>query len=204
MPRLAGGRAAGLGGGVAAIDGRALRRSFAAAALRYPPHPVRSFAGRERPVSGQVRMEDKSNGIAAVPVLSGMPAPKVRGVTADAMRTRHRTARAVTAAGVDCVPAPKGNRGTPYEDVKPYPDDPARDGNRPCHRDLDGSRGRIGIRTAGVAHDIDRLRGPPPGPAAVGKVVAVRGAGTTTGTRRHIMGAELPRSGSGTRCAAVG
>ena len=67
--RLAGGWAAGLGGGVAAIYGKALRRSFAAAVSRSPPHPVRAFAGGARPVLGQVRVENRANGIAAVPAL---------------------------------------------------------------------------------------------------------------------------------------
>ena len=59
MLRLAEGRAAGLGGGVTAIDGKALRRSFPAAASRSPPHPVRAwaFGGEVRPVLGQVRVE---------------------------------------------------------------------------------------------------------------------------------------------------
>ena len=124
MSRLAKGWAVGLGGEVVAIDGKALRRSFAAAASRSPPHPVRAFVGEARPVLGQVRVEDRSNGIAAVPAVLGMPALKGRIVTADAMRTQRRMARAVTAAGGDHVLALKGNQGAPYEDVKPYPDDP--------------------------------------------------------------------------------
>ena len=67
---------------MATIDGKALRRSFADAAPRSPPHPVRAFAGEARPVSGQVRVEGRSNGIAAVPTLLGMPTPKGRVVTA--------------------------------------------------------------------------------------------------------------------------
>ena len=124
-----------------------------------------------------------------------MPAPKGRVVTADAMHTQRRTARAVTAAGGDHVLALKGNQGAPYEDVRLYPDDPAQDGNCLCHRDVDGSHGRIGTRTADVAHDIDRFQGRHcrPGPAAVGKVIAMRetGAGTTTEIRYHIMSAKL-------------
>ena len=50
-----------------------------------------------------------------------MPAPEGRVVTADAMHTQRRTARAVTAAGGDYVLALKGNQGAPYEDVRPYP-----------------------------------------------------------------------------------
>ena len=77
--------------------------------------PRRNRCGRSpkvrRPVLGRVRVEDRSDGIATVSALLGMPAPKGRVVTADAMRTQRRTARAVTAAGGDHVPAPKGNRG---------------------------------------------------------------------------------------------
>ena len=117
-----------------------------------------------------------------------------RVVTADAMPTQRRTARAVTAAGGDHVPTLKGNQGALYEDAKPYSDDPARDGNWPCYQDVDGGHGRIGTRSAGVAHDIGRLqqRHRRPGPAAVGKVVPTRGtgAGTTTGIRHRITGAE--------------
>ena len=79
MLRPAEGRAAGLGGGVTAIDGKALRRSFSDVASRSPPHPVRAFASEARPVLGRVRVEGRSNGIAAVPALSGMPAPKGGG-----------------------------------------------------------------------------------------------------------------------------
>ena len=97
--RLAEGWAAGLGGEVAAIDGKALHRPFAAAASRSPPHPVRASAREARAVSGQVRVEDKSNGIAVVPALLGMPAPKGRVVTADTMHTQRRMARTITPAG---------------------------------------------------------------------------------------------------------
>ena len=73
--------------------------------------------------------------------------------------------------------------------------DPAQDGNCLCHRDVDGGHGRIGTRTAGIAHDVDWLQGRHrrPGLAAVGKVVAMRetGAGTTTETRYCIMSAKL-------------
>ena len=111
MPRLAEDWAAGLGGEVVAIDGGALRRSFADAASRSPLHSLQAFAGGARPVLGQVRVGDRSNGIAALPTLLEMLALKRRIVTADAMRTQRRTARAVTAAGGDHVLALKGNRG---------------------------------------------------------------------------------------------
>ena len=74
-------------------------------------------------------------------------------------------------------------------------DDPAQERNWQCHQDVDGGRGRIVTRTAGVVHDIDWLqrRHRWPGLAAVGKVVSTRetGVGTTTETRYHIMSAGL-------------
>ena len=79
--------------------------------------------------------------------------------------------------------------------MKPYPGNTVRDGNCLCHRDVDGSHGRIETRTVGVAHDVGWLQGRHRrlGPVAVGKVVATRetGAGTATGIRRRIMGAKL-------------
>ena len=82
---------------VGAVRRRELRRSFAPAASRSPPHSVRAFAGGARPVLGQVRVENRSNGIAAVPALLGMPAPGGRVVTADVMHAQRRTAREATA-----------------------------------------------------------------------------------------------------------
>ena len=143
---------------------------------------------------GQVRVEGKSNEIKALPALLEMLALKGRIVTADAMHTQRETARAVTAAGGDYVPALKGNQGTLYEDAKLYLDDPARE-DRLRHRDIDGGHGRIETRTAGVDHDIDWLRERHdwPGLAAIGKVVATRETrtGTATETRYYIMSAEL-------------
>ena len=195
MLRLAEGWAAGLGGEVVAIDGKALRRSFADAASRSPLHLVQAFASEARLVLGQVRVAGKSNEITALPALLEMLALKGRIVTADAMHTQRETARAVTAAGGDYVLALKGNQGTLYEDAKLYLDDPAQDAGRRRHRDTDGGHGRIETRTASVAHDIDWLqeRHGWPGLAAIGKVVATRETrtGTTTETRYYIISAKL-------------
>ena len=149
---------------MAAIDGKVLRRSFADAASRSPPHPVQAFASEARLVLGQVRAAGKSNEITALPALLEMLALKGRIVTADAMHTQRETARAVTAAGGDYVPALKGNRGPLYEDAKLYLDDPAQNAGRRRHRDTDGGHGRIETRTASVAHDIDWLQGSMAGP----------------------------------------
>ena len=87
MLRLAEGWAAGFVGEVVAIDGKALRRSFADAASRSPLHLVQAFASEARLVLRQVRVEDKSNEIAAVPALLEMPV--LRGAGRDRRRDAH-------------------------------------------------------------------------------------------------------------------
>ena len=210
MLRLAEGWAAGLAGEVVAIDGKTLRRSFADAAPRSPLHLVQAFASEARLVLGQVRVEDKSNEIAAVPALLEMLALKGRIVTADAMHTQRRTAQAVTEAGGDYVLALKGNQGALYEDVKLYLDAPAQvrepaapfktltaatGASRPAPRSV-AARRRL-APGAGIAG---------PGWRAIGKVVSMREtrAGTMTETRYYVDRAAKHRSGSCTRCAAIG
>ena len=85
--------AAVLDGDVIAIDGKSLRRSFADAAARSPVHLVQAFAAGARLMLGQVKVDDKSNEIAAMPKLLEMLALKGRIVTADAMHTQRRTFR---------------------------------------------------------------------------------------------------------------
>ena len=195
LSRLAGDWAERLGGDVVAIDGKALRRSFADAADRSPLHLVQAFAVDARLVLGQVRVEAGSNEITALPRLLALLSVRGRIVTADAMHTQRETAAAVTGRGGDYVLALKGNQGTLHEAVKLYLDDPAQAENCRSHQDVDGDHGRIETRVASVAHDIGWLQASHdwPGLAAIGKVVAtreVRGRRTTE-TRYYVMSAKL-------------
>ena len=195
LSRLAGDWAERLGGDVVAIDGKALRRSFADAADRSPLHLVQAFAVDARLVLGQVRVEAGSNEITALPRLLALLSVRGRIVTADAMHTQRETAAAVTGRGGDYVLALKGNQGTLHEAVKLYLDDPAQAENCRSHQDVDGDHGRIETRVASVAHDIGWLQANHdwPGLAAIGKVVAtreVRGKRTTE-TRYYVMSAKL-------------
>ena len=137
-----------LEGDIVAIDGKALRRSFADAAARSPLHPVRAFATGTRLMPGQVRVKARSNEITALPALLDMPALKGRTVMADAMHTQRATATTITARGGDYVLALKANQETLYEDVKLYLDDPARTGPRLSRKDVNGDHGRIETRIA--------------------------------------------------------
>ncbi len=95
---------------VIAIDGRSLRRSFTDVAVRAPVRLVQAFAAEARLMLGQVKVDGKSNEIAAMPQLLEMLALKGRIVTADAMHTQRATAEAVTARGGDHVLALKASQ----------------------------------------------------------------------------------------------
>lgn len=187
--------AAVLDGDVIAIDGKALRRSFADASARSPVHLVQAFAAEARLVLGQVKVADKSNEITALPVLLEMLDLEGRIVTADAMHTQRATAAAVTARGGDYVLALKANQGSLHEDVRLTLDDPAQEDDLPSCQRVDGDHGRIETRRATVCHEIAWLqqRHDWPGLAAIGKVEARRetARGIETETRYYIMSATL-------------
>ena len=181
-----------LDGDVIAIDGKSLRRSFADAAARSPVHLVQAFAARVRLVLGQVKVDGKSNEIAAMPKLLEL---KGRVVTADAMHAQRATAEAVTARGGDYVLALKGNQGRLHEDVRLYLDDPAQADKLQSCQQVDGDHGRIETRRATVCHEVAWLREHHdwPGLAAIGKIEATRETArqTKTETRYYIMSATL-------------
>ena len=79
---------------VIALDGKTLRHSFDTATI----HIVSAWASRARLCLGQVKVEEKSNEITAVPALLKML--DIRGclVTADAMNCQKATARQITEA----------------------------------------------------------------------------------------------------------
>jgi len=107
LARLISGWAERLGDDVIAIDGKALRRSFADAADRSPLHLVQAFAAEAGIVPGQVRVSDRSNEITAMPALPALPAPEGMTVTDGAMDGRRETAERVTARGGAYVLASK-------------------------------------------------------------------------------------------------
>lgn len=57
---------------VIAIDGKTLRRSYQKKGSKEPIHMVSAFAARQRLVLGQVKVNEKSNEIVAIPALLDM------------------------------------------------------------------------------------------------------------------------------------
>src|SRR4051812_26689622 len=90
-------------GGVVALDGKTLRRSFGRAAGQSPLHLVSAWAADQRLVLGQMAVDGKSNEITAVPKLLALLSLQGTIVTADAMHCQRAVAEQVVAQGGDYV-----------------------------------------------------------------------------------------------------
>jgi predicted transposase YbfD/YdcC len=180
--------------GVVAVDGKTARRSFDRQKGRAPLHLISAWACETRLVLGQLRVDDKSNEIPALPELLALLALPGCIVTADAMHAQKATAQAILEGGGDYVLALKANQPALFEDVRLLLDDPEA---RPDEiaSTTDGDHGRIEIRRAEIVHNPAWLAEAHgfPGLKAVGKVTATReqGARATTATRYYLLSRRL-------------
>jgi predicted transposase YbfD/YdcC len=104
-------------GQVIAIDGKTLRRSYDHANGKEAIHIVSAWAETNRLVLGQVKVDEKSNEITAIPDL--LRVLDITGciVTTDAMGCQQDIAATVLEKGGDYILALKENQGQLYEDA---------------------------------------------------------------------------------------
>jgi predicted transposase YbfD/YdcC len=105
-------------GEVVAIDGKTVRRSHDNRAGKQAIHLVSAWASANTLTLGQVKTEEKSNEITAIPRL--LELLDLRGciVTIDAMGCQKEIAQGILDRGADYVLAVKKNQGRLYEDVR--------------------------------------------------------------------------------------
>lgn len=103
---------------VVALDGKTLRHSFDTATGASAIHIVSAWASRARLCLGQLKVEEKSNEITAIPALLKMLDIKGCLVTADAMNCQKETARQITEQGGIFVLALKENHPNLCESVR--------------------------------------------------------------------------------------
>jgi predicted transposase YbfD/YdcC len=163
----------GCEGKLVAIDGKAIRRSFAHAWDKSGmTHLVSAFVRENQAVFGQVAVADKSNEINAIPKLLALLDIKGAVVTIDAMGTQQTIAKKVVDAGADYVLALKDNQPTlcakaaqlmkevELDQIKSpskgagAPAGPARYG---FVETVDGDHGRIETRRVLVSDEIEAL-----------------------------------------------
>src|SRR5437867_7156145 len=100
-----------------AIDGKTLCGSRDAASGKGAIQMVSAWARTNRMVLGQVKVDDKSNEITAIPQLLRLFDLTGCTVTIDAMGCQTEIAQVITEAGADYVLALKANQGTMHQDV---------------------------------------------------------------------------------------
>lgn len=106
--------------GVVAIDGKALRRAKDAGEQA---QVIVGAWGAQAGISlGQIKVDEKSNEITAVPELLDMLAIKGCIVTIDAMGCQKEIARKIRSKGADYILAVKGNQGKLHDCVTCYLD----------------------------------------------------------------------------------
>jgi predicted transposase YbfD/YdcC len=102
------------------IDGKTLRHSFDTANGKPSIHMVSAWANKAGMVLGQIKTNEKSNEITAIPDLLSMLEINGCIITIDAMGTQKAIAEKIIDKGGDYVLALKGNQSTLRDDVELY------------------------------------------------------------------------------------
>ena len=184
-------------GEVVALDGKTLRRSKDGALGRAAIHMVSAWASANRLVLGQLKVDEKSNEIMAIPELLRLLTLRNCIVTIDAMGCQTEIAQGIVDEGADYVLALKGNQGTLHCDVQNLfayaQETDFRDIAHDFHQTVGKDHGRIEIRrqwTISEPEFIDYLDpdGAWAGFQSIGMVEAERRIGdqTTCETRYYI------------------
>lgn len=139
-----------------AIDGKTLRRSFRHAGDAAFVHMVSAWSSRNRVVLGQVKVDDKSNEVTAIPTLLDLIDVKGALVTIDAAGTQTAIADKIVERGGDYLLAVKGNQPTLQEYVVDhFASTPKKgDGFGMCQTE-ETAHGRHEVRKAWVSHSVD-------------------------------------------------
>jgi predicted transposase YbfD/YdcC len=137
-------------GQVVALDGKTLRRSHDRTLGKAAICMVSAWASANHLVLGQVKVEDESNEITALPELLKLLTLKGCIVTIDAIGCQTGIAQLIVEQEADYVLAVKGNQGTLYRDIQDlfaYAQEIGfKDVAYDFHQTINGGHGRIEIR----------------------------------------------------------
>jgi predicted transposase YbfD/YdcC len=144
---------------IIAIDGKTVRRSHDRSNGKSAIHMVNAWAVHNRLILGQVKTEEKSNEITAIPELLKMIDIKGSIVTIDAMGCQKEIAKQIVEQEGDYVLALKGNQGNLHKEVELLFEN-AKENNykdlpHDTHTTVDGGHGRIETRCFTTIGDVD-------------------------------------------------
>lgn len=150
-------------GQVIAVDGKTLRRSHDKSSAKSAIHMVSAWACANGLVLGQIKTDEKSNEITAIPEL--LRVLEITGciVTIDAMGCQKDISKTIMEKGADYVFSLKGNQGSLHGNVGLFFQDQKRNGFKDAsfdyHQSTDGDHGKIEVRRYWTTSDIDWLEG---------------------------------------------
>lgn len=148
-------------GDIIAIDGKTMRGSADASSASRALHIVSAWAAARNITLAQVKVEEKSNEITAVPILLDMIGIKGAVVTADAMSCQKSIAAQIIAGEADYVLALKGNQSSTHDEIKNYFLQALDIDFEGIEHDrfvtVEKGHGRIEIRTVYATDDLDWL-----------------------------------------------
>ncbi len=152
------------GGQVIPIDGKTVRRSHDKSSNKAAIHVVSAWASNNMISLGQIKTNEKSNEITAIPELLDLLEINGCIVTIDAMGCQKNIInKIIIDKKADYVIALKGNQGSLHEDIKLYFEDAKqnnfKDISYDYHETIDGDHGRIETRKYYIISDIDWLQG---------------------------------------------
>lgn len=147
---------------VIAFDGKTLRHSFDRANNQSAIHMVSAYATEARLVLGQIKVDEKSNEITAIPLLLDLLELTGTIVTIDAMGCQKEIAKKIIEKQADYVLSLKGNHSRLHEEVKLFLESEVlKTGGATkliqCFSECDKGHGRIEIRRCFASDDIDWL-----------------------------------------------
>jgi predicted transposase YbfD/YdcC len=138
------------GGQMIAIDGKTVRHSYDKQGGKAAIHMVSAWASANQLVLGQVKVDDKSNEITAIPQLLSLLDVTGCIVTMDAMGCQKEIAQQIIDQGGDYLLAVKGNQGHLHEDIAFFFDLAQQNGfskvEHTYHQTVNSGHGRIETR----------------------------------------------------------
>ena len=145
--------------GIIAIDGKTVRRSHDRANGKSAIHMVSAWAVENHLILGQVKTEDKSNEITAIPELLKIIDVEGCVVTIDAMGCQKEIVKQIVNQGGDYVLSLKGNQGNLHKDVEllfqKAKEDNYKDLPHDTYTTVDGGHGRVETRSYATIGDVD-------------------------------------------------
>lgn len=140
-------------GDVISIDGKLLRRALTTGCKM--PCIVSAHSHRTRLVIGQVKADEKSNEITAIPNLLDVLYLKGAIVTIDAAGCQKKIVRKILKRGAGYIISLKGNQSTMHDEIRAFMQDPSFKARFKKAKTVDKGHGRVETRTCWQTDDID-------------------------------------------------